>query len=82
MGPLLFDCKNLLKAIPNKRLEHKYHETNQCTDALAKMGSSYSTSFVDFVEPLLVVESLLAFDKASCVVTDLLIPSLCNSPVY
>ena len=37
MEHLLFDCRNLLKAISNKRIEHIYREANQCFDVLAKM---------------------------------------------
>ena len=35
MEPLLTDCRNLLKEIPNKRVIHIYREANQCVDALA-----------------------------------------------
>ena len=63
MEPLLSDCKNLLKAIPNKWIEHIYREANQCADALARMGLGASTPFVGFMELPPMVESLLAFDK-------------------
>ena len=65
MEPLLTDCKTLLRVIPNKQDEHTYHEANQFADALARVGARRNFSFVDFVEPLLVVESLLARDKAN-----------------
>ena len=65
MEPLLFDCKNLLKAIPNKWIENGYLKANQCANVLAKMGTSSNFIFVVFVEPLLVVGTLLAFDKAN-----------------
>ena len=39
MEPLLTDCRNLLKEIPNKRVIHAFREANQCADALAKLGS-------------------------------------------
>lgn len=48
MEPLLSDCKNLLKAIPNKRIVHTFREANQCTDALARFGGSSISSFVGF----------------------------------
>ena len=63
MEPLSSDCKNLLKAIPNKWIEHIYCEANQCADALARMGLGASTPFVGFMELPPMVESLLAFDK-------------------
>jgi len=65
MEPLLSDCRSLYKAIPNKWIQHVYREVNQCADALARLGSSVVSSFVDFVEPPPVVVSLLAFDEAS-----------------
>ena len=65
MEPLLFDCRNLLNQISNKRMIHSYHETNQCADALAKLGAQSVTHFVAFCNLPPVVETLLAFDKAS-----------------
>ena len=65
MDPLLIDYKTLLKAIPNKRIEHTYREANQCADAIARIGARRNFTFVVFVEPPLVVESLLARDKAN-----------------
>ena len=63
--PLLFDCRNLFRVIPNKRIKHAYCEANQCADALAKMRTSNNFSFVVFTEPLPVVGTLFAFDKAN-----------------
>ena len=65
MEPLLTDCKNLLKTIPNKRITHTYREANQCADMLAKLGANSLSSFVVFCNPPPVVESILAFDKAN-----------------
>ena len=65
MEPLLFDCRNLLKQIPNKRVIHFYREANQCADALAKLGAHSGTHFVVFCNPPSVVETLLAYDQAS-----------------
>ena len=53
-----------LKAILNKWIDHVYRETNQCADALARLGLGIISSFVIFLEPLHVVEKLVAFDKA------------------
>ena len=41
-----------------------YREANQCSDALARLGSSVVSSFVVFVEPPPVVVNLLALDEA------------------
>ena len=65
MEPLLTDCRNLLKEIPNKRVVHAFREANQCADALAKLGSQSLYSFAVFCNPPPVVESILAFDKAN-----------------
>ena len=65
MKPLLSDCRNLLKVIPNKRIEHTYYEANQCTDALVRIGSRRSFPFAVFVDPPPVVDAILAFDKAN-----------------
>ena len=65
MEPLLTDCRNLLSKIPNKQIAHIYREANQCADALAKIGASSVGSFVDFLYPPSVVESIIASDKAN-----------------
>ena len=59
MEPLLFDCKNILKVISNKRIKYIYCEVNQCFNVLAKMGLGANTHFVVFMEPPPVMESLL-----------------------
>ena len=50
--------------VPNKQIVHIYREANQCVDALAKLGASSLDSFVIFLSPPPMVESILAFDKA------------------
>ena len=62
--PLLTDCRNLVREIPNKQIVHIYREANQCADALAKLGASSLDSFVIFLYPPPVVESILVADKA------------------
>ena len=65
MEPLLTDCKNMLREIPNKQIVHAYCEANQCTNALAKLGAISLSSFTMFLCPLPVVDNILAFDKAN-----------------
>ena len=65
MEPLLTDCKNLLSEIPNKQIVHIYREANQCADALAKMGACSVGSFVNFLYPQPMVESIIASDKTN-----------------
>ena len=65
MEPLLSNCRNLMKQIPNKCVIHSYREANQCANALAKLEAQSFTHFVVFCNLPPVVETLLAFDKAS-----------------
>ena len=74
MEPLLTDCKNLVREIPNKQIVHIYREANPCADALAKLGATSLDSFVIFLYPPPVVDSFLAADK-SCVRCNRLINS-------
>ena len=73
MEPLLTDYRNLLQSFPNKRVIQAFHETNQCADALARLGASFDPSFVVFENPPPVVASLLAFD---------LFDMYCNSLIF
>ena len=63
MEPLLSNCRNLLEAIPNKRIVYTFCEANQCTDALARFGGSSISNFVVFLYPPPMVASLLVVDK-------------------
>ena len=65
MEPLLTDCRNLLSEILNKQIFHIYREANQCADALAKLGASNVDSFIIFLYPPPVVESIITSNKAS-----------------
>uniref|UniRef100_A0A2N9F3E9 Protein kinase domain-containing protein n=1 Tax=Fagus sylvatica TaxID=28930 RepID=A0A2N9F3E9_FAGSY len=55
---------SLLQMFDNPVVQHAYREANQCADALATLGLNLHIPFMDFVHPPLVVETLLAFDKA------------------
>ena len=63
LEPLLYDCRTLLKKFHSSTIHHIFREANQCADALAKFGATLSSDYVNFVNPLAVVD-LLAFDKA------------------
>ena len=65
MKPLLIDCRNLLKEIPNKQIVHAYREANQCIDALAKLGATSLSSFAVFLSPPPTVDSILSYDKTN-----------------
>ena len=60
---LVDDCRELLKHIPQTKVQHCYREANFYVDALAKLGSSLDQSFVSFCNPPLNLLSLLAYDK-------------------
>ena len=63
MEPLLFDCRKLLAAIPNKRVVHTFCEANQCADILARFGGSSISNFGVFLNPPSVVADILLADK-------------------
>ena len=65
MEPLLIDCRTLLRAISNKWIKHSFREANQCTDALARIGSRCIFPFAIFVDPPHVMDAILVFDKAN-----------------
>ena len=48
LEPLLNDCRNLVREIPNMQIKHIFREANRCADALAKLGASKEMSFVVF----------------------------------
>ena len=75
MKPLLTDCKNLWKAISNKQVIYTYHEANQCTDALAKLGANSLSSFVVFWNHRLWWKVFWLLIKQLCILINLLIPS-------
>ena len=62
LEPLLTDCRLLLRKFPNIRIEHVYREANQCTDALARIGSTSDVPFFLFAHPPLVVDRLCTLD--------------------
>ena len=76
MEPLLTDCRDLLKTIPNKQITHTYHEANQCANAFAKLGATSLSFLAGFFSPPPVVERIMAFDKANMYYNIWLIPSL------
>ena len=62
LEPLLTDFRLLLRKFPNLRIEHMYKEANQCTDVLARIGSTSDVPFFLFAHPPLVVERLRTLD--------------------
>ena len=48
----------------NPMVQHAYREANQCANVLANLSLNLEIPFMDFVNPSLVVENLLVFDKA------------------
>ena len=68
LEPLLTDCRLLLKKFPNLRIEHVYRESDQCADALARIGSTSDVPFLLFAHPPPVVDRLCTLDieRAFC----------------
>ena len=64
LEPLLNDCRTLIRSMPNCSVTHIFREVNRCADRMAKMGANLATDFLILYEPPLVVDSVLAFDKA------------------
>ena len=69
LEPLLTDCKNLLRTFSNLQVEHVYREANQCTDALARIGSTSVDAYILFINPRWI--SYVPLKKRECLVTDL-----------
>ena len=70
LEPLLSDCRNLLRTFLRTQIEHVFKEANQCTDALAKLGSRCSAMYVSFVIQSFVVMNLLSLDREQPFVID------------
>ena len=65
--PLLTDCKNLIKTLPNHSVAHVFREVNCCANHLACMGAELNFDFQFLYNPLDVVVDLLAREKAEFV---------------
>ena len=63
LGPLLNDCRTLLKKLLRSTVQHIFREANQCANALAKFRATQSFDYANFVNPSAVVD-LRIFDKA------------------
>ena len=61
---VLDDCRTLLKKFHRLTIQHIFREANQCVNALAKLEATISSDYINFVNPLPVVEDMLVFDKA------------------
>ena len=59
------DCRNLLRTFPRTQIEHVFRNANQCADALTKPSAKFSTMYVSFVIPPVVVVNLLALDRVA-----------------
>uniref|UniRef100_A0A2N9IHI9 Reverse transcriptase domain-containing protein n=1 Tax=Fagus sylvatica TaxID=28930 RepID=A0A2N9IHI9_FAGSY len=60
-GALISDCRSLIQAFEETRLQHTYREGNATADLLAKAGASLFCPFVVFDHPpLFIVSQILA----------------------
>lgn len=73
LEPLLSNCKNLMKTFPNYNVAHVYKEANRCADKLVRLGADLHSDHLIWYNPPLVVEELLASDKASHVCNRLVV---------
>ena len=49
VSSLMDDCRLLISQIPQICFRHYYREANRCADALARMGGTQASDFVNFV---------------------------------
>ena len=62
-APLVDDCRDLLKRIPQAQIKHCYREGNKCANKLARLGTDLEENFVVFYAPPSVIAPLLFLDK-------------------
>ena len=63
--PLVDDCRELLRQIPQTKISHCYREANFCADALAKLGTNLAQEdCILFDIPPFVLLPLLDFDQS------------------
>ena len=62
--PYKSNCNILMTLSLSLSLSLICKEANQCADALTKFGATLSSNYINFVNPPLVMEDLLAFNKA------------------
>ena len=62
-APIVDDCRELLKRIPQARIKHRYREGNECANRLARLGTDLEENFVVFAAPPSVIAPLLILDK-------------------
>ena len=64
LEPLLFDCRKLMKTFLNCTVAHVFREANRCADRLIRLEANLHSDHLILYNPPLVVEVLLASDKA------------------
>ena len=74
LEPLLSDCRNLMKTFLNCTMAHVFMEANRCANRLARLGADLHSDYLILYNPPLVVEDLLASDKASHFCNRLVVP--------
>ena len=73
LEPLLTYCRNLMKTFPNCTVAYVYREANRCADKLVRMGVDLQSDYLILFNLPLVVEDLLASDKAGHVCNRLVV---------
>ena len=63
-NPILADCKEGLKLIPQVKIQHCYREANKCADALAQRGALLNVDYFMFLSPPTEVLLLVNLDNS------------------
>ena len=61
--PIVTDCRSMLQAFQEYRMQHCYRETNRVADLLANMGRCQDVQFISFVNPPFAVLEALEYDS-------------------
>ena len=61
--PIVTDCRSMLQAFQEYRMQHCYRETNRVADLLANFGRCQDEPFASFENPRFVVLEALDYDS-------------------
>ncbi|KAK7839899.1 putative ribonuclease h protein [Quercus suber] len=61
--PIVNECRSMLQAFLEYRMQHCYRETNRVADLLANIGRCQEDSLVSYVNPPFVVMEALNYDS-------------------
>lgn len=76
--PIADDCRNMLQAFKEHRMQHCFRETNKAADLLAKLGHYQAESSASYVTTPFVVMEAHAYDSNAITCTLLIRASTAN----